>query len=124
MSDVNTLVGRGSHFEGKMTFDGTVRIDGSFRGEIVSDDTLIVGETAQMEATLDVGRVIIYGAVYGNVTARDAVELHHPGRLVGNIISPRLIVDEGATFDGHCRMSEIQWEEGEWEEGEDEADGE
>ena len=46
MSDVNTLVGRGSHFEGKMTFEGVVRIDGSFEGEIVSSDTLIIGEGA------------------------------------------------------------------------------
>ncbi|MCB9787881.1 MAG: polymer-forming cytoskeletal protein, partial [Deltaproteobacteria bacterium] len=50
MSDVNTLVGRGSHFEGKMTFEGVVRVDGSFEGEIVSDDTLIIGEGAEVRA--------------------------------------------------------------------------
>ena len=59
MSDVNTLVGRGSHFEGKMTFEGTVRVDGSFAGEIVSDDTLIIGESAEVRAELDVATVII-----------------------------------------------------------------
>ena len=83
MSDVNTLVGMGSHFEGKMTFEGVVRVDGSFEGEIVSDDTLIIGEGAEVHASLDVATVVIYGTVYGNIRATNCVELHAPGRLVG-----------------------------------------
>lgn len=117
MSDVNTLVGRGSHFEGKMTFDGTVRIDGSFVGEIVSDDTLIVGEGAELRAELDVATVIVYGTVYGNVTARNGVELHAPAHLVGNIVSPSLLVERGAVFDGQCRMTAIEWAEEDEEAG-------
>ena len=109
MSDVNTLVGRGSHFEGKMTFEGVVRVDGSFPGEIVSDDTLIVGESAEVRAELDVATVVVYGTVYGNVRATQAVELHAPGRLVGNIVCPALVVERGATFDGQCRMSAVDW---------------
>ena len=69
MSDVNTLVGRGSHFEGKMTFEGVVRIDGSFEGEIVSSDTLIIGEGAEVRAEMDVSTVIVYGDIYGNIRA-------------------------------------------------------
>lgn len=107
MSDVNTLVGRGSHFEGKMTFEGVVRVDGSFAGEIVSDDTLIIGETAEVHAELDVATVVIYGAVYGNIRATNCIELHAPGHLVGNVISPALVVERGATFDGNCRMGQI-----------------
>ncbi|MGM0576581.1 MAG: bactofilin family protein [Myxococcota bacterium] len=108
---MNTLVGRGSHFEGKMTFEGVVRIDGSFVGEIVSDDTLIIGEGAEVRAELDVASVVIYGAVYGNIRATQCVELHTPGHLVGNIISPSLVVDKGAIFDGNCRMGAIDWTE-------------
>ena len=104
MSDVNTLVGRGSHFEGKMTFEGTVRIDGSFAGEIVSDDTLIIGEGAEVRAELEVASLEVYGRVYGNVRAHHTVTLHAPGHLVGNILTPTLVVDRGARFDGHCRM--------------------
>ncbi len=109
MGDVNTLVGRGSHFEGKMTFEGTVRVDGSFAGEIVSDDTLIIGEGAEVRAELDVATVVIYGMVYGNIRASNCVELHAPGQLVGNIVSPALVVERGATFDGNCRMGLADW---------------
>lgn len=111
MSDVNTLVGRGSHFEGKMTFEGVVRIDGSFAGEIVSDDTLIIGEGAEVRAELDVATVVIYGVVYGNIRASNCVELHAPGHLVGNIVSPSLVVERGAAFDGNCRMGLADWQE-------------
>jgi cytoskeletal protein CcmA (bactofilin family) len=109
VSDVNTLVGMGSHFEGKMTFEGVVRVDGSFEGEIVSDDTLIIGEGAEVHASLDVATVVIYGTVYGNIRATNCVELHAPGRLVGNIISPSLVVERGAIFDGSCRMGAVDW---------------
>lgn len=109
MSDVNTLVGRGSHFDGKMTFEGIVRVDGSFSGEIVSDDTLIIGEGAEVRAELDVATVVIYGLVYGNIRASNCVELHAPGHLVGNIVSPSLVVERGACFDGNCRMGLADW---------------
>lgn len=112
MSDVNTLVGRGSHFEGKMTFEGVVRIDGSFDGEIVSDDTLIIGESAEVRAELDVATLVIYGTVYGNIRATNCVELHAPGHLVGNIVSPSLVVERGAVFDGNCRMGALEWDDG------------
>ncbi len=111
MSDVNTLVGRGSHFEGKMTFEGVVRIDGSFDGEIVSDDTLIIGESAEVRAELDVATLVIYGTVYGNIRATNCVELHAPGHLVGNIVSPSLVVERGAVFDGNCRMGALEWDD-------------
>jgi len=112
MSDVNTLVGRGSHFEGKMTFEGVVRIDGSFAGEIVSNDTLIIGESAEVRAEMEVSTLVIYGIVYGNVRAHTCVELHSPAHLVGNLITPALVVDRGATFDGNCRMTATtEWAE-------------
>ena len=102
---MNTLVGRGSHFEGKMTFEGVVRIDGSFAGEIVSNDTLIIGESAEVRAEMEVSTLVIYGVVYGNVRAHTCVELHAPAHLVGNLITPALVMDRGATFDGNCRMT-------------------
>ena len=110
MSDVNTLVGRGSHFEGKMTFEGVVRVDGNYVGEIVSDDQLIIGEGAEVRAELDVATVVIYGTVYGNIRATNCVELHAGGHLVGNIVSPSLVVERGASFDGNCRMGAVDWD--------------
>lgn len=124
VSDVNTLVGRGSHFEGKMTFEGVVRIDGSFEGEIVSSDTLIIGEGAEVRAEMDVSTVIIYGDVYGNIRASNSIELHSPSHLVGNIITPSLVIDCGATFDGNCRMmgASSEWTNEELEGEEAESD--
>ena len=69
MGEITTLLGRGASFEGKLTFDGTVRIDGRFKGEVFSDDTLVIGEGAVVEAEIDIGEVIIQGTVVGNVKA-------------------------------------------------------
>ncbi|HIA03497.1 MAG TPA: polymer-forming cytoskeletal protein [Myxococcales bacterium] len=104
-AEMNALLGRGSEFEGKLTFEGTVRIDGKFNGEVHSEDTLIIGEGARVKAEISVANVVVYGDVTGNITATVAVELHAPARLKGNITAPQLIVDNGVVFDGNCQMS-------------------
>ncbi len=103
-TDINALLGRGSEFEGKLTFQGTVRIDGRFTGEIYSDGTLIVGEGAEVQAEIRVAQVMVYGDVTGNVQATEGVELHAPAQLRGNITSPALHIDKGVFFDGACQM--------------------
>lgn len=103
-SEVTTLLGRGSEFEGKLSFEGTVRIDGKLSGEIFSEDVLIIGEGADVKAEINVGAVIVQGAVTGNIHAKRSVELHTPGRIRGNIITPSLFVQKGVVFDGHCQM--------------------
>jgi cytoskeletal protein CcmA (bactofilin family) len=104
-ADINALLGAGSEFEGKLTFEGTVRIDGRFRGEIFSDGTLMVGEGAHIEAAIRVGTVIVYGEVVGDIIATNGVELRAPAALRGNITSPALHIDKGVFFDGSCQMS-------------------
>lgn len=104
MNEVNALLGKGSEFEGKLTFEGTVRIDGRFSGEIFSEDTLIIGESAEVRADIRVDTVIIYGDVTGDVSATTCVELHAPARLRGNIITPNLQADKGVIFDGAVKM--------------------
>src|SRR5690606_30308828 len=83
VGEINTLLGRGSEFEGKLTFEGTVRIDGTLRGEVFSDDVLIVGEGARVEAEIDVGEIIIQGTVVGNIRAKRSIEILQPGRVKG-----------------------------------------
>ena len=102
--DVNALLGRGSEFEGKLTFEGTVRIDGKFTGEIVSEGTLIIGEGARVKAEIAVDTVMVQGDVIGNIRAKTGVELHAPGRLRGNMQTAGLVVQKGAVFDGNCVM--------------------
>src|SRR5271154_4867742 len=93
--EINTLLGRGSAFDGKLTFEGTVRIDGKLSGEIFSDDVLVVGEGAEGSAEIEVGVIIVEGSVTGNIRAKRAVELHAPARVKGNIETPSLYVDKG-----------------------------
>ncbi len=104
-NELNALLGKGSEFQGKLTFEGSVRIDGRFTGEIFSEGTLIIGEGAQIQAEIRVGSVAVYGNVTGNITANDAVELHAPASLRGNIASPALHIDKGVFFDGACQMT-------------------
>src|SRR3954469_2977891 len=102
--EINTLLGRGSSFDGKLTFEGTVRIDGKLSGEIFSDDVLVIGEGAHVSAEIEVGVVIVEGTVDGNIRAKRAVELHSPARVHGNIETPSLFIDKGVVFEGHTKM--------------------
>jgi cytoskeletal protein CcmA (bactofilin family) len=99
-----TLLGKGSEFEGKLSFEGTVRVDGKLTGEIFTDDVLIVGEGAEVNAEVTVGSIVIQGTVRGNITAKRSVEIHSPGRVKGNINTPSLFIEKGVVFDGQCQM--------------------
>jgi len=101
---VTTLLGKGSEFEGKLSFEGTVRVDGKLTGEIFTDDVLIVGEGAEVNAEVTVGAIVIQGTVRGNITAKRSVEIHSPGKVKGNINTPSLFIEKGVFFDGHCQM--------------------
>jgi len=102
--EVNAFMGAETFFEGKLTYTGAVRLDGRFKGEIRSDDTLLVGETGRIEGEIRVGIAIIQGEVVGNVYGKERIELHHPGRMIGNITAPAVVMDEGALFEGNCKM--------------------
>ncbi len=108
-TEITALLGRGTRFEGKLYFEGRVRIDGAFKGEIKSDDTLIIGDGAEVNAEIDVATVIVRGGVvHGNVRASNAIEIHSPGKLIGNIHSPSLFIERGVEFQGSCRMDPVE----------------
>src|ERR1041385_2563790 len=102
--EITTLLGRGATFEGKLTFDGTVRIDGRFKGEVFSDDVLVIGEGAHVEAEIDIGEVIVQGTVVGNIKAKRSIEIHAPGRVKGDLHTPSLQIDKGVIFEGRSFM--------------------
>ena len=104
VGEINTLLGRGSEFEGKLTFEGTVRIDGKLKGEVFSDDVLVIGEGALVEAEIDIGEIIIQGTVVGNIRAKRGIEIHAPGRVKGDLTTPSLQVDKGVIFEGRSFM--------------------
>lgn len=101
---VTGVIEQGCEFEGKLCFQGTVRISGTFRGEIYTPDTLIVGEGARIQGEIEAGTVVISGEVNGSIRARHRVEIHRPAIFKGDILTPSLRVDEGVIFEGSSRM--------------------
>ena len=101
---VTAVIDNGCEFEGKLCFHGTVRINGVFRGEIYTPDTLIVGEGARVQGLIDAGTVIVSGEVSGQIRAKHRVEVHQPAIFKGDILTPSLKVDEGVIFEGSSKM--------------------
>jgi len=106
LPDMAGVVGKGMFVEGNLSFEGTVRIDGHFKGEIKSAGILLVGEEALIEAHLDIDTAIISGEVRGVINAKNKVELRAPAKIFGEIRTPTLIIGEGVIFDGKCVMTE------------------
>jgi cytoskeletal protein CcmA (bactofilin family) len=102
--NLNALLGKGSQFEGKLLFEGTVRIDGKFSGEVISTDTLIIGEGAEVKANLQVGTLVCLGDFQGDAKASKAIELKSPAKVHGTITTASIVVERGVFFDGTCKM--------------------
>ncbi len=105
--ELHTLLGKGSDFEGKMTFEGQVLIDGKFSGKINTRDILVVGESAKINAEISAGTVIVNGAVEGTIRAAQLVELHPPARVKGTIESPAISMEKGVFFEGTTKMETV-----------------
>src|SRR5579863_9070412 len=91
--EITTLLGRGASFDGKLTFEGAVRIDGRFTGVVFSDGTLLVGKTAQINAELVVGDIVVEGTVVGDITASRSIEIRSSGSVAGDLDTPMLQID-------------------------------
>ena len=104
-SGTSAFLGKGSKVTGKLAFEGTVRIEGHVEGEISAQDTLIIGESATVNAQINGTSVIVHGRVTGDVTARKRLEIRAPGKLFGNISTPSLVIHEGVVFEGQCTMT-------------------
>ena len=105
--DLNALLGRGSEFEGKLAFEGKVRIDGTFTGEISTNDLLMVGDGAKVQAEISCGTIVVEGEVTGNIKATQAVELRRPAKVHGDITTPSLVIEKGVLFEGRSKMEEM-----------------
>ncbi len=104
-SEYATFLDEGASIEGKFSFTGAVLLNGRLHGEIVSNDTLVVGEKGVVNANIHAGTVQIAGEVVGNVYATERVELGGRSRVFGNVAAPVVIIEDGAVFEGHCTMA-------------------
>jgi cytoskeletal protein CcmA (bactofilin family) len=104
-SQLTAFIDEGSEIEGRYTFHGTVMLNGRFKGEISSDDTLIIGERGVVQADVRAGRVLVSGEVTGSLRATERVELKRTARVYGDVEAPVVVVEEGVLFEGHCRMA-------------------
>ncbi len=105
---LSAFIDQGSEFEGKLSFKDTVRIDGRFRGEISSDNTLIVGESGEIEANIQSRAVVVSGVVSGDINASQKVVLHKTACVQGDIETVSLVIEEGAVLNGHVKMKGVE----------------
>ena len=103
-NEVKAFLGQGTEFDGKLMFGGSVRIDGDFKGEILGGGTLIVGESANIEANIAVDNLLVSGDVRGSIEIKERVEIFSTGRLFGNVKTSIFVIQEGAVFEGDCQM--------------------
>ena len=104
-NDLSAFIDEASEIDGKYTFSGTVMLNGKFKGEISSNDTLIIGEKAVVKASIRAGVILISGEVVGNVLGTERVELRGTARVFGDVEAPVVVVEEGVMFEGQCRMT-------------------
>ena len=95
-----------THIKGDLSFKGSFRIDGSFKGTIDSESTLIVGENGKIEAEIKVGYIVVNGEIKGNIQAKEKVEINSTGRVIGSVTAPKLVVEEGAYLETSCQTSD------------------
>ena len=100
-----SVIDHGCDAQGRLSFVGTVAMNGKFRGELFSADTLFLGSEGEVEAEVQVKVGIIAGQVKGNITGRERIELSPSARIFGNIVTPILVLEEGAVFDGQFKTS-------------------
>jgi Integral membrane protein CcmA involved in cell shape determination len=102
--EVKAFLGKGTEFDGKLMFSGSVRVDGNFKGEVSGGGTFIVGDGANIEADILVDSLLVSGRVCGSIEVREKVEIYSTGRILGSIKTPVFVVQEGAVFEGNCQM--------------------
>lgn len=108
--DLNGFLDEGSHLDGELRFEDTFRVDGRLSGKVVSEGDLVVGDRGQVSGEIAVGRLFVSGEVRGMVHAARRIEVSVGGRLLADVSTPALVLEEGAIFEGQCSMSRREGE--------------
>jgi cytoskeletal protein CcmA (bactofilin family) len=102
---IKAFLGDETEFSGFLSFEGTVRIDGKFDGEIKTNDNLIIGPTALIRATISVGSITVMGRVEGDIIATMKLHIASKGQVIGNVFTPALHIEDGAVLEGNVSMT-------------------
>jgi len=102
--EVRAFLGKGAEFNGKLMFNGSVRIDGGFKGSIFGNGTLVIGEGAEVEADIRVDSVMVSGELRGQIDVKKKIRIYSTGKVTGDLNTPVFSVEEGAFFEGTCHM--------------------
>ncbi|MEI6609957.1 MAG: polymer-forming cytoskeletal protein [Deltaproteobacteria bacterium] len=109
IEEVQAVLGKGAEFIGKLIFDGAVRIDGDFQGEIFGQGSLEIGEGALVKANIAVKAIYIGGDVQGTIEVKEKININSTGKFYGDVHTPIFVMEEGALFDGRsCMVSSVE----------------
>jgi cytoskeletal protein CcmA (bactofilin family) len=106
--NLSTIVGKDSTFAGDMEVKGTLRIDGKIKGKIICDETVSIGATDEVEADIDAKIVVVAGSVVGNIKTSDKIEMQAKAKVVGDIVTKNIVIEQGAMFQGSCQMKGVK----------------
>jgi cytoskeletal protein CcmA (bactofilin family) len=102
--EVTSIVGPGTEMTGNLSADTTLRIDGYFNGEVKSTDTVIVGEKGRIIGKVTCSFLFVGGTIEGTVVTSEKLQITAGGYINGDITTATLVIDQGASFDGYCKM--------------------
>ncbi|SRR6056297_2024178 len=101
---INSIIGEGASFSGDISMDGLFRIDGDFRGNIEKADKVLIGRNGRAECSIHAGTVVVGGVVKGDIYSTEKVVVLSTGMVIGNIATPRLLVEDGVVLNGRCKI--------------------
>lgn len=106
--NLNTIIGKDCTFTGTIEVKGALRVDGRIKGKIISDETVSVGPTGEVEADIEAKTVVVAGSVTGNISTSEKMELQAKGKVVGDLKTRSVVIEQGAIFHGSCNMQGLK----------------
>ncbi len=106
--NLSTIIGKDSTFTGTLEIKGALRVDGKIKGKIISDETVTIGNTGEVEADIDAKIVVVSGTVIGNIHSSDKTEMQAKAKVIGDLVTKSIVIEQGAIFQGSCQMKGLK----------------
>ncbi len=102
---VNSVIGKDSYFSGKLSINGALRIDGCYEGEVLDVADIFIGQCGKVKSDIKTSSIVIEGIVIGNIIATTRVHLLSTSRVLGEILTPELVIQNGVILEGKCKIN-------------------